>query len=297
MSLPISIIVPIYQSEQTLRKCLESILSQTFREFEVLLVNDGSTDRCAEICGEYVKKDSRVRFIEKSHSGVSDTRQMGLENATGEYVIHCDSDDWMEPTMLEKLYEKAIESGVDMVVCDFWEEFHSKSQVNKQFPHEYDASSPIARQISQLSNSMWNKLIRRSLFFVYGVSFPKGAKYGEDMFVTMSLLNKGIKIAYVEEPLYHYKQWGVDSLTHRLTSDFVTSNLSIISELEYIISDDLKEKLAANKIFVLFSIYENKLLPKKQLSKLFPEVHKDIVKLSFRNYRFFLLSLVLYGIL
>ena len=102
----ISVIVPVYKAEAYLHRCVDSLLAQTFQDFEVLLVDDGSPDRSGEICDEYARKDSRVRVFHKENGGVSSARQYGMDHAQGEYTIHADPDDWVEPTMLEELYRK-----------------------------------------------------------------------------------------------------------------------------------------------------------------------------------------------
>ena len=105
----ISIIIPVYKAEGHLHRCVDSILAQSFTDFELLLVDDGSPDGSGKICDEYAAKDSRVKVLHKQNGGVSSARQTGIENATGEYTIHADPDDWIEPTMLEELYNKATE--------------------------------------------------------------------------------------------------------------------------------------------------------------------------------------------
>ena len=117
----ISVIVPIYNAEKTLRKCVDSLLAQTFQDYEILLIDDGSPDQCGAICDEYAKLDSRVRVIHQENQGVSAARQCGMDNAQGEYTIHADPDDWVEPEMLEELYKKAKEDDAYMVICDFYE--------------------------------------------------------------------------------------------------------------------------------------------------------------------------------
>lgn len=107
MNMPkVSIIVPVYKAEGYLHRCVDSILAQTFTDWELLLIDDGSPDRSGEICDEYAQKDSRVRVIHKENGGVSSARQRGQDEACGEYTIHVDPDDWVEPTMLEELYQK-----------------------------------------------------------------------------------------------------------------------------------------------------------------------------------------------
>lgn len=116
----VSIIVPVYKAENYLHRCVDSILAQTFTDWELLLVDDGSPDRSGEICDEYASKDARIRVFHKENGGVSSARQKGLDEAVGEYTIHADPDDWVEPMMLEELYKRAKEDDADMVICDYY---------------------------------------------------------------------------------------------------------------------------------------------------------------------------------
>lgn len=117
----VSIIVPIYNAEKYLQKCIDSVLSQTFKDWECILVDDGSPDRCGEICDEYAKNDNRFKVIHQVNGGVSSARQIGHDLANGEYTIHIDPDDWVEPTMIEELYSKARSEDSDMVICDYFQ--------------------------------------------------------------------------------------------------------------------------------------------------------------------------------
>ena len=111
----ISIIVPVYNAEKTLQRCIHSLQCQTFTDFEILLIDDGSLDYSGQICDEYSAKDRRIRVIHKRYNkGVSSARQTGIDIAQGKYTIHVDPDDWVEPTMLEELYQKAVEHNADM---------------------------------------------------------------------------------------------------------------------------------------------------------------------------------------
>ena len=117
----ISIIVPIYKAESTLVRCLDSLKAQTLPDFEVIMVDDGSPDRCGAMIDEFAARDGRFKAFHKPNGGVSSARQFGIDHATGEYTIHADPDDWVEPTMLESLYNKANETNADMLICDFFE--------------------------------------------------------------------------------------------------------------------------------------------------------------------------------
>ena len=112
----VSIIVPVFNVEKYLRQCLDSILGQTFNQFEVIIVNDGSTDNSGAICQEYEARDNRIVYLEKENGGVSEARNLGLDFATSEYIIFIDSDDWIEPTYVEVLYEKIEEYQADRLV-------------------------------------------------------------------------------------------------------------------------------------------------------------------------------------
>lgn len=115
----ISIIVPVHQAEKFIRRCLDSIVNQTFSDWECILVDDGSIDLSGAVCDEYAEKDSRLRVIHQANRGVSVARQVALDASRGEYIAFADSDDWVEPKWLEKLYRKITGEGVDMVICDF----------------------------------------------------------------------------------------------------------------------------------------------------------------------------------
>ncbi|EKY29021.1 glycosyltransferase family 2 protein [Clostridium celatum] len=135
-SLPIiSVIVPVYNVEKYLKRCVDSILNQEMKEIEVILVNDGSTDSSASICDEYVRRDSRIKVIHKKNSRVAAARNDGIRLASGKYISFIDSDDWIESNMYKSMYEKAEEFNVDFIMCDF-----SKKGVDKS----YNVSQPIS---------------------------------------------------------------------------------------------------------------------------------------------------------
>ena len=116
----VSIIVPVYKVEDYIRECLDSILAQTYPYFELILVDDGSPDNCGRICDDYAKGDNRIKVVHKVNGGISSARNAGLEVAKGEWIMHVDGDDWIEPDMLEKMYAVAEKSQADIVYCDFY---------------------------------------------------------------------------------------------------------------------------------------------------------------------------------
>lgn len=200
----ISVIVPVYKAEEYLDRCVNSLLGQTFSDFEVILVDDGSPDNSGAICDEYALKDKRVRVIHQPNAGVSMARQKGLDNARGEYVIHADPDDWVEPDMLKKLYAKAKEEDADMVICDFYAHYGEKVVYVRQQPSALDHDTVLCELFQQLHGSCWNKLVRRACYNEFKIKFPEGVSYCEDHLTNATLLSHDIKVSYLHKAFYHY---------------------------------------------------------------------------------------------
>lgn len=232
----ISVIVPVYKAEKYLHRCVDSILAQTFTDFEVLLIDDGSPDRSGEICDEYAQKDSRVRVFHKENGGVSSARQCGIDNAQGEYTIHADPDDWVEPNMLEELYAKAKEDDADMVICDFYVNNVDRQIYKKQKPSALEHETVLRELFQQLHGSCCNKLVRRTCYSDYKVQFPKEFNLYEDLFVNTCFLINPIKVSYHPKAFYHYVISASDtSVTKKVdlktveeNERFVASMLSVI---------------------------------------------------------------------
>lgn len=216
LSPKISIIIPIYNAEHSLPKMLNSILKQTFCDFEVLLINDGSTDSSGTICNNYTSEDKRFKVIHKKNAGVSAARQTGLENAQGEYIIHADADDWIEPTMLEELYNKAIKENADVVICDFYTNNGNIEKYVKQQPNGLDHISILHGLFQQLHGSCWNKLVSRICYNKYSIKFTAGINHCVDLLTWIQLYQYPIKTAYRPKAFYHYIM-NDNSITHNFT--------------------------------------------------------------------------------
>ena len=199
----ISIIVAVYNAEDFLKRCLDSIIRQTFSDFEVLLIDDGSTDNSGAICDDYASADSRFRVFHKENGGVGSARQMGLDYACGDYVIHMDSDDWAVPDMLKKLYDFAIGSKADVVICDFYRDRAGKSQISIQKPSGPGASASLRDMYTGFCGP-FNKFVKRECILKYGVSFPEGIRFMEDGNFFAQLFSNPVSISYLPEAFYHY---------------------------------------------------------------------------------------------
>ena len=207
----LSLIVPVYNAEAYLEPCLSSVLNQTFRDFEVLLVNDGSTDSSLEICRRYAQADSRFQVLDKPNGGVSRARNYALDRARGAYLQFMDSDDWLAPNAMEVLVHAAASTGCDMVISHFYRvagdrvspQGHiKKAQVlTRQDFAEYMMKAPANFYYGVL----WNKLYRRSIVEAHHLRCPENVDWCEDFLFNCEYIQYARLIAAVPEPIYYYR--------------------------------------------------------------------------------------------
>lgn len=203
----ISIIVPVYNVEQYLTKCLQSILIQTYQNFELILVNDGSTDNSLVICEEYKKKDSRIRIINKENGGLSSARNAGLKEMKGDYIVFIDSDDWIEKDYLQKLFDSLLDNNADIVQCNFIkEDIHGRTLQkfcdNKVVTEGKNFIKNLYNRKTYLQTVVvWNKIYRKEIFT--NTLFDEGIHH-EDEAIIHELLYKASKIVCIDNILYHY---------------------------------------------------------------------------------------------
>lgn len=203
----ISVIVPVYNMEKYLERCVDSILRQTYKELEIILVDDGSTDSSPEMCDEYAKKDARIKVVHKENGGLSDARNAGLVVAAGDYIGYVDSDDWIEDDMYERMYRACVENEAQLCVCRYFSEYSDKREGGGN-----GACVPLTRDELLriyigghddyvIYNSVWSKLFRRDL--VDGMFFPKG-RNSEDIMYTTRAFCMSVKAVYLDTCFYHY---------------------------------------------------------------------------------------------
>lgn len=203
----ISVIVPIYNMEKYLNKCVDSILNQTYSNIEILLIDDGSTDLSANICDEYMKIDSRIKVFHKKNGGLSDAKNFGIKKATGKYVAFVDSDDWIENNMYENMYYKLKDTKSNIVICGRYIEYENgkkKEWYNKnEIIMNKEQSLIYLNSFYNFDMASWDKLYEKSLFD--NIVFPHGKKC-EDAYTTYLLFNKSEKVTYIPKCFYHYFQ-------------------------------------------------------------------------------------------
>lgn len=209
--LKVSVIVPVYKAEAYIEKCARSLFGQTMEEAEFIFVDDCSPDGSIEVLervlADYPRRREQVKVIRHSENqGVSVSRQDGLDAATGEYVIHSDPDDWVEPEMLERLYEKAKADDADMVICDFYQvnPKTGRKRLFVQKPDSFDAELVQRQLFRNLHGCVWNKLVRLEVIRKANVKFPAGYAFCEDLTFNTELLNQPLKIVYLPEAFYNY---------------------------------------------------------------------------------------------
>lgn len=203
----VSVVVPIYNVAEYLPKCIDSILAQTFTDFEMILVNDGSKDDSPAICEEYAKRDERIRVVHKPNGGLSDARNEGMKYASGKYISFIDSDDFIEPEMLECCVNALHKADADIVIFDYYQYYQAtglKEVISNRFEEgKVYSLNDTPQLLTGIANAAWNKVYRRSLFADHGIIYPWGCLY-EDLGTTYRLLARADKVMFVNRPLYDY---------------------------------------------------------------------------------------------
>lgn len=206
----VTLIIPIYNAERYLRRCLDSVAAQTFGDMEVLLMNDGSKDRSSAICREYEERDARFRTIDKENSGVSDTRNQGMQLARGKYLQFMDSDDWLTPDATQSLVEAAEKDQCDMVIADFYR-VNGEHYVEKQHIRDEKVMNREAFAMEMANDPadfyygvMWNKLYRREVVEQHGLCCDTSMNWCEDFVFNLSFIRYGERFRALQKPIYYY---------------------------------------------------------------------------------------------
>ena len=203
----ISVIVPVYNVEKYLDRCVQSIVNQTYKNLEIILVDDGSPDNCGKMCDDWAQKDSRIKVVHKANGGLSDARNAGMAVATGEYIAFVDSDDWVDIHFLELLYNAVLAHNVKLAACDAKTVYLFESKNIADLPQAKVFTSQQALQTltigKEFRSVVWNKLYHRTL--LENEQFEVG-RYHEDEFFTYRILAKANHSVYVNAPLYYYFQ-------------------------------------------------------------------------------------------
>lgn len=277
----ISVIIPIYNVEKYLKRCIDSVLNQTYKEIEVILIDDGSPDNCGKICDYYKEKDKRVIVIHKINGGLSDARNVGLNVATGKYITFIDSDDFVEKGYIEVLYKLIKKYNCQISQCSYVKGSQQKFRKRKS-KKEYVYFRNDFFKDRKIKITVWAKLYKKDLF--QNLRFPVN-KINEDEFITYKILDKVKKIAITDGKYYYYYQ-SPDSIM-RKQSNFIKEDIieAFQERIEYFANkEERRDVLISEKEFLLRLIMliikceknPNNQNDKIKLRKLFEKYYKNI---------------------
>jgi len=253
----ISIIVPVYNDDIHLPRCLDSILTQTYKEFECLLIDDGSNDNCPVICDNYSNKDKRINVYHKKNEGISKTRQFGLDHAKGSYIFFIDSDDWIEQNFFMEAMQKLTNTNTDILFMDFFKEtVGGRTRSVSRKPFALDSETVIKLVLEgKLLSCLWNVIIKRNLYIQNKVCFTEDINYGEDSLFIIELLLKNPKIDYLKGAYYHHT-FNRNSFTRENKKARYTERIKFIKRLFILLEEYNRNDLEKYNFFPLNDKYE-----------------------------------------
>lgn len=287
----ISVIVPIYKVEKYLNKCLKSITNQTYKNLEIILVNDGSPDNCPQMCEEWAKKDSRIKVVHKENGGISSARNLGIKNSSGGYIAFVDSDDYVDITMFEKLLKSITDNNSDVAICGYFNAYENGDYVeilesnlsnlsksNLLNFYIVSNSKKVDNKIVNdgISPSVWRMLYSKKV--IENIWFEEDVKYGEDLLFNGQVFSKDIKISAVLESLYYYVQ-RAGSAVRLHTNDMIQTKFNYAKKkikLVQFIKD--KEKAEAFKFSIYKMIYWDFI--KFKTIKAYKEFYKNLKEMN-----------------
>lgn len=223
----VSVIIPVYRVEKFIGKCAASLFSQTLDDVEFIFVDDASPDNSMAVLEEciqqYPQRKAQIRMLtHKENKGLPAARNTGLAAASGEYVFHCDSDDFVEPDMLETLYDEAKKKDADIVWCDWYLSFEHNERYMKQPDYATPMEALKAMLAGLMKFNVWNKLVRRRLYADNQIAFPAGYAMGEDMTMMLLFAVAG-KVAYIPQAFYHYVKLNTEAYSQNFSLNHLES--------------------------------------------------------------------------
>lgn len=270
----VSIIVPVYNVEKYIEKCLASLINQTLQDIEIIIVNDGSTDGSKKIIEKYLE-NKKIKYLEKENGGLADARNYAIPYAKGEYIGFVDSDDYVEKTMFEKMYNKAKQEDADMVECDFIWEYPKKNKIDTGKIYKGKKQAIVEARVVA-----WNKIIKRQILQSTKIKFPKGLRY-EDVEFFYKLIPNLNKISFIKEPLVHYVQrdTSIANTQNEKTAQIFEILENVINYyIEKNIFNEYKEELEYTYIRLLLCSSLKRITQIKDKN-----LKKDLIKLTWKN--------------
>lgn len=285
----ISIIIPVYNSETTLKRCLDSVISQSMSDWELLLVDDGSKDKSSDICDDYAAKDKRFKVFHKKNGGVSSARNIGLNNAKGDWIAFIDADDYVKESYLANLW-KHSQKQVDLVIS--YAEIHNGDGINKEsypskFVDDTNFDSIFIENDMNWHTSPWSKLYKRSIIEEHHLRFCEGMHIGEDAVFLYSYMLYSNKIYISPDTDYCYFDYNPGSLTKRvnsLASETLAYNKISATVESFIYQKSIKDSIALKKLYWLIASYQRRILNALYHNKIQKQERLSILRNTDWNY-------------
>jgi len=251
----VSIIVPVYNTKEFLSECTESLVSQTYNNIEIILVDDGSTDGSSELCDKLAFKDRRIRVIHQKNGGLSDARNTGIDNAKGDFISFVDSDDSVNPSFIKILLKGIKANDSDISVCGYGEDFPKQRTITGK-----EATIKLLLEQKNIDILAWNKLYKNNLFLDNGIQYPKG-KLHEDNLTTYKLYSRSNKVSFIPKSLYNYrKREGSITNINKKETHLKMRELAARESIDYLKEDDvLKEAAEISLLLSKFAYLDNSL--------------------------------------
>ncbi len=287
----ISVIIPVYNVEKYLGRCLDSVINQSFRDFELILINDGSKDDSLSICNDYSAADSRITVIDQPNQGSSVARNSGLKIATGDFIIHIDSDDWMELNMLQRLYDAAIKTDADIVACNIYHDDGAGHQTSNCYTYSIEEEKHLYI-VEGIASAVWNKLVNRRLYYDHNIQFIPGVTMWDDLAVTTRLRFHSKKTVIIPDVLYHYFDAPRESICITSKGKYPSSKLRVVNFLDNYLHTFFPDRESIDKtisnieLIALWDILENREIGGcREWRKLYNRDRDNISQCQFPNSR------------
>ena len=280
----VSIIIHIYKAEKFIERCARSLLNQNFNSIEYIFINDASPDDSFKIVRELIEKSNRkedIKLLENEHNlGVAKTRKKGMLEATGEYVIQIDADDWIESNMISALYNKAKQDNADIAVCDYYISFITGKETYRKEEYKPNIDFNIKNiMLGKVHPAFWNTLIKRNLYVEKNI-FPSGKiNMGEDYEMMLKLFLSTERVTYIPKALLHYTQYNENSITKTMNREYINDTIQCIKIFEEILKPTGDRYIQEFRTMIVF--WKKMFVLDKQYTKYFHTIHPEVNKFKY----------------
>ena len=280
----VSIIIPVYKAEKFIERCARSLLNQDFDSIEYIFINDATPDNSFIILKNIVEKSNRkedIKLLENKHNlGVAKTRKKGMLEASGEYVIQIDADDWIEPNMINTLYNKVKQDNADIAVCDYYISFITGKETYRKEEYKHNIDFNIKNiMLGKIHPAFWNTLIKRNLYIEKNI-FPEGKiNMGEDYEMMLKLFLSTEKVTYISKALLHYTQYNENSITKTMNREYINDTIQCIKIFEEILKPTGDRYIQEFRTMIVF--WKKMFVLDKQYTKYFYTIHPEVNKFKY----------------